>query len=140
MAVPLLALPLTPSRLPSAAANLSHKLLYHGLADLRPTPRTLIASGPQRALYRYLPAEGAETGQPVLLVPPLAVPDSCFDLRRGCSLAEHLVGAGRRTYLVDYGRIALRTGGWASSTGWTRCCPTRSARPARTPAGPRCTW
>ena len=41
----------------------------------------------------------------MLLVPPLAAPAICFDLRRGCSVAEHLVLAGRPTYLVDYGEI-----------------------------------
>jgi polyhydroxyalkanoate synthase len=41
----------------------------------------------------------------VLLVPPLAAPAVCFDLRRGCSLAEHLVLSGRRTYLLEYGAI-----------------------------------
>src|SRR6185503_3401144 len=44
-------------------------------------------------------------GAPVLLVPPLAAPALCFDLRRGCSLAEHLVVTGRRTYLLEYGAI-----------------------------------
>ena len=38
-------------------------------------------------------------------MPPLAVPAFCFDLRRGCSLAEHLVDQGRRLYLVDYGNV-----------------------------------
>ena len=41
----------------------------------------------------------------MLLVPPLAAPAFCFDLRRGCSLAEHLLLAGRDIYLVDYGEI-----------------------------------
>ena len=41
----------------------------------------------------------------MLLVPPLAAPAICFDLRRGCSVAEHLVQGGRPTYLVDYGEI-----------------------------------
>ncbi|GGC65731.1 alpha/beta fold hydrolase [Hoyosella rhizosphaerae] len=101
--------PLSPARIPLAAANLSHKALYHGVADLRPMPRTLIDAGPQRQVYRYLPAQpGTEsTDAPVLLVPPLAVPDSCFDLRRGCSVAEHLVEQGRRTYVVDYGQISF---------------------------------
>jgi poly[(R)-3-hydroxyalkanoate] polymerase subunit PhaC len=40
-------------------------------------------------------------------VPPLAAPALCFDLRRGCSVAEHLVRAGHPTYLVDYGAIAF---------------------------------
>jgi polyhydroxyalkanoate synthase len=43
----------------------------------------------------------------VLLVPPLAAPASCFDLRRGCSLAEHLLALGHPTYLVDYGPISF---------------------------------
>ena len=44
---------------------------------------------------------------PVLLVPPLAAPATCFDLRRGCSLAEHLTALGYPTYLVDYGAISF---------------------------------
>ena len=39
----------------------------------------------------------------MLLVTPLAAPALCFDLRRGCSLVEHFVSAGRPTYLVEYG-------------------------------------
>ena len=40
----------------------------------------------------------------MLLVASLAAPDLAYDLRRGCSLVEHLVGGGRPTYLVEYGR------------------------------------
>jgi polyhydroxyalkanoate synthase subunit PhaC len=32
----------------------------------------------------------------------------CFDLRRGCSLVEHLVTEGRPTYLVEYGEVAFK--------------------------------
>ncbi len=38
---------------------------------------------------------------------PLAAPPICFDLRRGCSMAEHLLGLGHPTYMVDYGSIAF---------------------------------
>ena len=65
-------------------------------------PVEVIDSGPQRTVSRYA---GARRRIPVLLVPPLAAPAICFDLRRGCSLAEHLVEAGRRTYLLEYGDI-----------------------------------
>jgi polyhydroxyalkanoate synthase len=41
------------------------------------------------------------------MVPPLGAQATCFDLRRGCSMAEHFVEAGRPTYLVDYGSIAF---------------------------------
>ena len=44
----------------------------------------------------------------MLLVTPLAAPAICFDLRRGCSLVEHLVDQGRPTYLVEYGAVSFR--------------------------------
>lgn len=43
----------------------------------------------------------------MLLVPPLAAPSSCFDLRRGASVAEHLAALGHPTYVVNYGPIAF---------------------------------
>jgi polyhydroxyalkanoate synthase subunit PhaC len=100
----------TPATAAAAAANVFDALFRGGLADLRRMPATLIDDGPQRSLYRYLPVETAPQGEhgrrlPVLLVPPLAAPAICFDLRRGCSVAEHLLRGGRETYLVDYGHI-----------------------------------
>lgn len=97
-----------PDQVVSAASNVAHKMLYGGVADLRPMPRTLIDDGMLREVYHYRPQGGVEeTGDPVLLVTPLAAPALCYDLRRGCSLAEHLVTAGRRTYLVEYGEISF---------------------------------
>ena len=88
---------------------MAHKVLYGGLADLRPMPRTLIDEGELREVYHYRPAATArEQGDPVLLVTPLAAPALCFDLRRGCSLVEHFVDAGRPTYLVEYGEVSFR--------------------------------
>jgi polyhydroxyalkanoate synthase subunit PhaC len=98
----------SPDAVSRAAANVVDRLTRGHLADLRPMPASILDEGPQRTLYRYHPAGGAEpTGAPVLLVPPLAAPALCFDLRRGCSVAEHLVRAGHPTYLVDYGEIAF---------------------------------
>ena len=96
---------LTPASLAAAASNVVGKL-RGGLADLRPVPRVLIGQGPNRSVYRMI-SSSTTSGQPVLLVPPLAAPALCFDLRRGCSLAEHLVDGGRPTYLVDYGTVAF---------------------------------
>jgi polyhydroxyalkanoate synthase len=98
----------SPDQLGSAAANLFDATFGGGLADLRPMPATVVDRGPQRTVSRYLPVESAprrRSAAPVLLVPPLAAPAVCFDLRRGCSLAEFLVRSGRHTYLVDYGPI-----------------------------------
>ncbi|MEU6642150.1 alpha/beta fold hydrolase [Saccharomonospora sp. NPDC046836] len=97
-----------PARLVSAASNVAAKVLHGGVADLRPIPRVVIDKGPNRSVYRMTSVGGATlSGAPILLVPPLAAPALCFDLRRGCSLAEHLVDGGRRTYLVDYGIVAF---------------------------------
>jgi len=102
-------LPPKPAQVVSAASNVAHKLLYGGLADLRPMPRTLIEDGELREVYHYRPAaDAAESGDPVLLVTPLAAPAICFDLRRGCSLVEHFVTQGRRTYLVEYGEVSFK--------------------------------
>ncbi len=98
-----------PDQVASAASNLAHMVLYGGLADLRPMPRTLIDDGSLREVYHYRPHRTVrETGDPVLLVTPLAAPSSCYDLRRDCSLVEHLVQEGRPTYLVEYGRISFK--------------------------------
>lgn len=118
----------TPEQLGAAAANVFDRLVRGGLADLRPLPTAIVDEGPQRTVRRYLLARSGEPGRPrrsggvraggrggapardltppILLVPPLAAPASCFDLRRGCSLAEHLLATGREPYVVDYGPIA----------------------------------
>jgi polyhydroxyalkanoate synthase len=97
------------ARLAAAASNVAGKVLHGGVADLRPMPRVLIDQGPNRSVYRMTTSTGTGVGSgpPVLLVPPLAAPAICFDLRRGCSLIEHLVEDGRNTYLVDYGNVAF---------------------------------
>jgi polyhydroxyalkanoate synthase len=98
-----------PDQVAAAASNVAHKVLYGGLADLRPMPRTLIDDGPLREVYHYRPQKKTrETGDPILLVTPLAAPAICYDLRRGCSLVEHFVQQGRPTYLVEYGEVSFK--------------------------------
>jgi len=101
--------PLSPGRLPAAAENAYRKFLGGGLADTTPWPSEVVHERPQCTVRRYEMPAGIEVAQrtPVLLVPPLAAPARCFDLRRGCSLAEHLTSLGYRTYVVDYGRISF---------------------------------
>lgn len=79
-----------------------------GVADLTRTPSSIIHEGPQCTVHRYRSRRRARSDRaPVLFVPPLAAPSTCFDLRRSCSLAEHLTALGYPTYLVDYGPIAF---------------------------------
>jgi polyhydroxyalkanoate synthase subunit PhaC len=100
---------MSPARYPAAAENAYRKFVGGGIADLTPWPSEVIHEGPQCTVRRYEMPEGTDVTQrtPVLLVPPLAAPAQCFDLRRGCSLAQQLTALGYRTYLVDYGRIGF---------------------------------
>jgi polyhydroxyalkanoate synthase len=100
--------PLSLEDLAAAAANVFDATVGRGLADLRPTPASIIRESPQGTIFRYLRADDLPArALPALLVPPLAVSTRCFDLRRGCSLAEHLIALGHETYLVDYGAIGF---------------------------------
>jgi polyhydroxyalkanoate synthase len=99
----------SPEQLGVIAGNIEALLLRRSLADVRPTPSEVIYRGPQRTVRRYTRPAGAprRRGYPVLLVPPLAAPAICYDLRRECSLVEYLAATGRPTYLVDYGAISF---------------------------------
>src|SRR4051794_17699362 len=99
----------------AAVSNVRHTLTG-GVADLRRMPRDRVAvrsaDTPRESrsvLYRYRPLEGVVPldEPPLLLVPPLGAPDFAYDLRRGCSLVEHLLGTGRTVYLVDYGGLSF---------------------------------
>ncbi|MFE7200986.1 alpha/beta hydrolase [Pseudonocardia alni] len=88
-----------------AVANVWDRAVVGHLADLRRMPRDAVVGSPQGILFRYRPLSGVDPsgGAPVLLVPPLGAPDFAYDLRRGCSLVEHLLQQGRTVYLIDYG-------------------------------------
>jgi polyhydroxyalkanoate synthase len=94
--------------LATAAGNVYEYLTNGHLADLTPLPSEVLHTAPQCTVSRY-----AATAKPnpdaatILLVPPLAAPATCFDLRCGCSMAEHFVNRGHPTYLLDYGTIAF---------------------------------
>jgi polyhydroxyalkanoate synthase len=92
----------------NAGANAWDLYLGSGVARMHPTEKAIVDEGPQRTVYRYL-RRGWQPSHatPILLVPPLAAPAWCFDLRQGCSLAEHLLARGYPTYVVDYGPISF---------------------------------
>jgi polyhydroxyalkanoate synthase len=63
-----------------------------------------------RGLRRYGSVAQLEAARragtpPVLLVPPIAAPASCYDLDRDHSLVRHLLDTGRIPYVVDFGDI-----------------------------------
>jgi polyhydroxyalkanoate synthase subunit PhaC len=92
----------------NAGANAWDVFLGGGVARVHPTAKAIVDEGPQRTVNRYL-RRGWQPSHatPILLVPPLAAPAWCFDLRQGCSVAEHLLARGYPTYVVDYGAISF---------------------------------
>lgn len=97
----------TPEQRRQAVSNLFDFVVKGGMADTTRMPSDVIDTGHKSTVHRYLPAGTPLTGDPVLFIPPLGSQSACFDLRRGCSLAEHLLTEGHRTYLVDYGEMRL---------------------------------
>src|SRR3954447_2311061 len=92
----------------NAGANAWDLYLGGGVAEMHPTSNAIVDEGPQRTVKRYLKRGWQPShSTPILLVPPLAAPAWCFDLRHGCSLAEHLLARGYPTYVVDYGPISF---------------------------------
>lgn len=97
-----------PEQLIDSAATAWDLYLGPGVADTSRTPSSIVHVGPQCTVRRFSGRRPIRTGRaPILLVPPLAAPASCFDLRRGCSVAEHLTSLGYPTYVVDYGPISF---------------------------------
>ncbi|MEV6095889.1 alpha/beta fold hydrolase [Nocardia sp. NPDC051981] len=89
----------------TAARNMWSLTFGDGIEAPESTPSTVLSDAPHRELRRY---DGAGPDDPaVLLVPPLAAPAFCFDLRPDQSLARFLLETGRAPYLVDYGDITF---------------------------------
>lgn len=97
-----------PEQLIDSAATAWDLYIGPGVADLTRTPSSIIHEAPQCTVHRFRSRRRPRADRaPILLVPPLAAPASCFDLRRGCSLVEHLSSLGYPTYVVDYGPISF---------------------------------
>ncbi|MEU4598691.1 alpha/beta fold hydrolase [Nocardia sp. NPDC023988] len=79
-------------------------LFREGIEPYTPTPSVDVYNHPHRRLRCYRRTTPA-VGKPILLVPPLAVTISCYDLRPDQSLVEFLLGLGRAVYVIDYGEI-----------------------------------
>jgi polyhydroxyalkanoate synthase len=97
-----------PEQVIDSAATAWDLYLGPGVADTSRTPSSIVHEAPQCTVHRFRSRRPARADRsPVLLVPPLAAPASCFDLRRGCSVVEHLTSLGYPVYVVDYGPIGF---------------------------------
>ncbi|QKT08999.1 alpha/beta hydrolase [Gordonia sp. X0973] len=75
------------------------------------TDSVLLADDEHRGLRRYADDEQVSAARaagraPVLLVPPIAAPASCYDLSPEHSVVAHLRDSGRVPYVLDFGEIA----------------------------------
>ncbi|WP_237341135.1 alpha/beta hydrolase [Williamsia soli] len=97
-------------RLRAQLGNLRALTVGDGIRPEFRTDHVILHSEPHRELRRYgdlsdlLRARGSGRG-PVLLVPPLAAPATCYDLGPAHSLVGHLLETGRIPYVVDYGEM-----------------------------------
>ncbi|MGO4614827.1 alpha/beta fold hydrolase [Nocardia sp. 2YAB30] len=92
-----------------AARNAWALTFGSGIQEPDPTPSTVLWDQPHRRLRRFEVADGGAAGgdAAVLLVPPLAAPATCFDLRPDQSLARFLLETGHCPYVIDYGEITF---------------------------------
>lgn len=74
-----------------------------GIDPEKHTPSVVVHDEKHQVLRRF----GDSAGRPVLMVPPLAAPATCFDLAPGQSVAEFIASIGRTPYIVDYGDMTF---------------------------------
>lgn len=95
------------------------RVLRDDYAPRTVTESVIVSDRPHGRLRRYgtreqLDAARAAGSVPVLLVPPLAVPASCYDLAPRVdpanSVVEFLLSTGAIPYVVDFGDAARRLG------------------------------
>jgi polyhydroxyalkanoate synthase subunit PhaC len=92
----------TLARVPAAAFELANIILTVPDAPIGQTPRDVIWTHRGTTLYRYC-SEARKHPVPVLFVFALINRPEIFDLRRGSSFVEFLLGEGFDVFLLDWG-------------------------------------
>ncbi|KXO91291.1 alpha/beta hydrolase [Tsukamurella pseudospumae] len=98
------------TQLRERAGNLWALTLGDGIRPVARTPHVVVADGAHRTLRRFASdserVSAAVAGAaPVLLVPPIAAPATCYDLSPETSVVAHLASTGRVPYVVDFGEM-----------------------------------
>lgn len=88
-----------------AAGNAWSHYVRGGVEPHVLTPSRIVHDEPHAGLRRFTALDAG--GDPILLVPPLAVHITCFDLRENQSLVRFLVDLGRPVYVVDFGEMTF---------------------------------
>lgn len=99
------------------------------LVQSEQTPYTVIATHDIVQLRAYTPLPGvAQRQTPLVLVPPLAVNMSIYDLFPDRSLVRDLLARGFALYMVDWGRPSARHDHWRLQTYITELLPNMLAQ------------
>ena len=86
------------------AINTFERLILGQLAPNVTTPRDTVFMWEQAELFEYeLPQQPRKYETPILIVPPLMVKPTIFDLRPGHSMIGSLCAQGHHVFMVDYG-------------------------------------
>ncbi|WP_051159086.1 alpha/beta hydrolase [Tsukamurella sp. 1534] len=98
------------TQLRERAETLWDLTLGGGIRPAERTPHVVVAEGEHRTLRRFTDeaARAAATvpgAAPVLLIPPIAAPATCYDLSPEYSVVKHLADTGRVPYVVDFGEM-----------------------------------
>ncbi|MDP0399330.1 alpha/beta fold hydrolase [Tsukamurella strandjordii] len=98
------------AQLRARAENLWALTLGDGIRPVVHTPHVTLVEEPHRTLRRYASEEAREAAAaagaaPVLLIPPIAAPASCYDLSPEVSVVSHLASTGRIAYVLDFGEM-----------------------------------
>ena len=84
--------------------NVFERLALGQLAPNITTPRDVAFMWDQSILYEYhLPNSERKYQIPILIVPPLMVKPTIFDLRPGHSMVGHLCAQGYHVFMIDFG-------------------------------------
>lgn len=84
--------------------NMFERALLGPLAPLVPTPNDVVFMWDQSVLYEYdMPRSPRKYKTPIMIVPPLMVKPTIFDLRPGHSMVGHLCQQGHHVFMIDYG-------------------------------------
>lgn len=92
--------------LTSAAANVYDVIVRRRAGPTTERPFTVVHRSDRLTVRRYAP-QSARTRNTLLLIPPLGAPVSCYDLRPGASVVEHMTWSGVETFVADYGPIGF---------------------------------
>ncbi|MBS4103716.1 alpha/beta hydrolase [Tsukamurella paurometabola] len=98
------------TQLRERAGNLWALTLGEGIRPVERTPHVVVADGDHRTLRRFASdsdrgAAAVAGAAPVLLVPPIAAPATCYDLSPETSVVAHLASTARVPYVIDFGEM-----------------------------------